>query len=63
MRVHNFVACVGIALAACGGAPVQDDPSGPPIGTQGMVSTHHPIATESGLATLRKGGNAGQSLW
>ena len=58
MRVHNFVACFGIALAACSGAPVPVDPVEPATGAHGMVSTAHPIATEAGLATLREGGNA-----
>lgn len=58
MRLHTFIACFGITLAACNGTPVRVDPGGPATGSHGMVSTAHPIATEAGLATLRKGGNA-----
>ncbi len=34
------------------------DELGLAVGTQGMVSTAHPFATEAGLETLRAGGNA-----
>ena len=33
-------------------------PVGPAVGTQGMVSSAHPLATEAGLGILKAGGNA-----
>lgn len=58
-----------LLLAACKGAPPAEvaapaaaesaeAASGLAVGSEGMVSTAHPIATEAGLATLRQGGNA-----
>jgi gamma-glutamyltranspeptidase/glutathione hydrolase len=58
MRLNQLIAIVWLSLGACGGKPVPVDSSGPAIGTQGMVSTAHPIATEAGLSILRNGGNA-----
>ena len=48
-----------VGLAGCRGT----DPEPAPVetlavGTHGMVSTAHPIATEVGLSVLRQGGNA-----
>ena len=58
----RFFVVVAILLSACSGPPQeQAAPEAPPglaVGTQGMVSTAHPIATEAGLSILTKGGNA-----
>ncbi len=51
-----------LVCTACTAAPppntVPDGEVGPAVGSRGMVSTAHPIATEAGLSTLRRGGNA-----
>ncbi len=69
--MQKILTMVGLCwlLAACDGAPPVvpvaepsaievSEASGLTTGTQGMVSTAHPIATEAGLAILEKGGNA-----
>ncbi len=39
-------------------APSPGDSLNPAVGTNGMVSTAHPLATQSGLGILKAGGNA-----
>ena len=39
-------------------SPLRMEASKPSVGKHGMVSSAHPIATESGLTILKKGGNA-----
>ncbi len=69
--MRNLWTLIGLCflLAACKGAPTTDEVEPAPVelaepskdlavGTQGMVSTAHPIATEAGLRTLENGGNA-----
>ncbi|MCP3961610.1 MAG: gamma-glutamyltransferase [bacterium] len=62
MRRTWTTAILWLTLAACNTAPSPEAApeyvSGPAVGSQGMVSTAHPIATEAGLSTLRAGGNA-----
>ncbi len=62
MRLIPQVAALCVTLTACVAAtppaPVPAPETGPAVGSRGMVSTAHPIATEAGLSTLRKGGNA-----
>jgi len=59
---HLFVSVAfGVRAVACETAPPPTstpEEGGSVVGTKGMVSTAHPIATEAGLSILRKGGNA-----
>jgi gamma-glutamyltranspeptidase/glutathione hydrolase len=57
--------CLGFAFFSLGCTqepssvePREPELGEPAVGESGMVSTAHPIATEAGLETLRKGGNA-----
>ncbi len=62
LRARSAVVFLLIVLASwsCGGSSVSSYGSGeaPAQGTQGMVSSAHPLATEVGLDVLAKGGNA-----
>ncbi len=54
---------LGFGLVCCSQEPVPVESPEEPVaelaaGSSGMVSTAHPTATESGLATLQQGGNA-----
>ena len=60
---YGFLTCfLAGTLVSCtpATAPPDEvtDDLGVAVGTQGMVSTAHPIATDAGLETLRSGGNA-----
>jgi gamma-glutamyltranspeptidase/glutathione hydrolase len=50
------LACQGVSEAD--GSQLPASPSEPALGTRGMVSSAHPLATEAGLEILRAGGNA-----
>ncbi len=58
--ILSAVLCVAPAACVAKAPPVAvlEPENGPAIGRRGMVSTAHPIATEAGLSTLRRGGNA-----
>ena len=62
MTSYRLFAVTVLLFAACAGNPPElpppEVPAGLAVGTQGMVSTAHPIATEAGLSILAKGGNA-----
>jgi gamma-glutamyltranspeptidase/glutathione hydrolase len=49
---------VGFASAQPGATASRSTASKPAVGTRGMVSTAHPIATQAGLDVLESGGNA-----
>jgi len=57
MRSVALLALVVLATVA-GAQPSRNTPVKPAIGTRGMVSTAHPLATEAGLQILEAGGNA-----
>ena len=54
--LYAFAALVFVSTLTSSSAHLTDDK--PAIGTQGMISSGHPLATQAGLDVLAAGGNA-----
>lgn len=56
--ITTFIAIAGLATGQPNVEAKRNSATKPAVGTKGMVSTAHPLATEAGLQVLADGGNA-----